>query len=286
MGKREKLFKKLKNKYRLIIYDDNNFQEVWSYRLNRLNVATLLGVSSTVVCFVVFALIAWTPLKAYVIPDFPKEEERRLIIENRHKTDSIENVLRMYQQYVTDLQLVLRGDSIPNRLTSDTDKEPAVSMIEFQASKEDSLLRKQVEEIDAYNLNPNQDIKGEGADMFMYPPVKGFITSSFDRSEKHFGTDIVTAKDEMVHSILDGTVLLADWTFETGYVMQILHKNNVISLYKHNSKLLKRVGERVEAGEAIGMVGNTGEITTGPHLHFELWVDGVPVDAEDYIAFK
>jgi len=286
MSKRKTLFRKLKNKYRLIIYDDNNFQEVWTYRLNRLNVATLLGLTSTFVCFVVFALIAWTPLKAYVIPDFPKEKERRLIVENRQKTDSIENVLRMYRQYVEDLHAVLSGDSIVDRNAVETEENNSVTIGNFQASKEDSILRKQVEDIDAYNLNPNQGLKGKGSDMFMYAPVKGFITNSFSRTEKHYGTDIVTAKDEMVHSVLDGTVLLADWTFETGYIIQILHKNNVISLYKHNSKLLKRVGETVKAGEAIGMVGNTGEMTTGPHLHFELWVDGVPVNAEDYIAFK
>lgn len=283
--KKYSLFHKLKNKYRLIIYDDNNFQEVWSYRLNRLNVVTLLGVTIASVCFIVFALIAWTPLKAYVIPDFPKEEERRLVLENKRKTDSIENVLRMYDQYMRDLKAVLNGDSIPTDLHA-SDTLNASKEDNYYVSKEDSILRKQVEESDPYNLSHNQDLKRIGVDMHLYPPVKGFVTSVYDKSIKHFGTDIVTAKDETVHAVLDGTVLMSDWTFDTGFVIQIMHKNNVVSVYKHNSRLFKKVGEKVKTGEAIATVGNTGDITTGPHLHFELWVDGTPVNPENYIVFK
>ena len=118
-----------------------------------------------------------------------------------------------------------------------------------------------------------------------YSPVKGLITNSFNPNENHLGTDVVTASNNVVVAALEGTVIIANWTLETGYVIQIQHSNNLISIYKHNSELLKKVGNHVTAGEVIAIIGNSGELTSGPHLHFELWHNGTPLDPEDYVAF-
>ena len=115
--------------------------------------------------------------------------------------------------------------------------------------------------------------------------MKGIITYSFNPSENHFGTDIVAASNKVVVATLNGTVVMANWTLETGYIVQIQHDNNLLSIYKHNSELLKKVGDHVSAGEAIAIIGNSGELTSGPHLHFELWHNGAPINPEDYIAF-
>ena len=130
----------------------------------------------------------------------------------------------------------------------------------------------------------NQAIGGI-SQIHFFPPVKGLVTNSFNSLADHYGTDIVAASNEVVKATLEGTVIMATWTLETGWVIQIQHKNNLISIYKHNAELLKRVGDFVEVGEAIAIIGNSGELTTGPHLHFELWYLGIPLDPEDYISF-
>jgi murein DD-endopeptidase MepM/ murein hydrolase activator NlpD len=115
--------------------------------------------------------------------------------------------------------------------------------------------------------------------------VNGIVTNSFKGSENHFGTDIVAGPNEVVKATLDGTIILSTWTIETGNVVQIQHDNDLISVYKHNAEILKNMGKRVKAGEPIAIIGNSGELTTGPHLHFELWYKGKPVNPEEYITF-
>lgn len=288
MSKNQKpnTLQKLRNKYRLIIYNDHTFEEVWSYRLNRLNVFTLISTTIIVVIGIVYALIAYTPLKAYVIPDFPKAEERHGILMNALKTDSIENQLRMQEQYIQNLRSIISGEE-PSFYMEDSDTSKRYNNLSFSPSREDSLLRKEIEEEEEYNLTffeegPKQD---HLKDLHLCPPVKGFITNTYNKKGLHFGTDIVTTKDDAVHAIYDGVVIFSNWTIETGFVIFIQHENNLVSVYKHNAKLLKKAGESVKTGEAIAIVGNTGEITTGPHLHFELWHKGAPVNAEDYIVF-
>jgi murein DD-endopeptidase MepM/ murein hydrolase activator NlpD len=122
--------------------------------------------------------------------------------------------------------------------------------------------------------------------VFFFPPLRGIVTTTFDRSEGHYGIDVVTKADAAVKSCLDGTVTLASWTTDAGHVIQVQHRYNLVSLYKHNSTLLRKVGDRVKAGEAIAIVGNSGELTTGPHLHFELWLNGEPVDPQAYMVFQ
>ena len=148
-------------------------------------------------------------------------------------------------------------------------------------------MRTEIEQQDKYNLSVgNEPGSGSISNFYFFTPVKGTITTKFNSTEKHFGVDVVAAPDAVIKSTLDGTVVMSDWTSQTGYVIAIQHSNNLFSIYKHNSALLKSAGNVVKAGEVIAIIGNSGEITTGPHLHFELWYNGAPVDPTDYIAFE
>jgi murein DD-endopeptidase MepM/ murein hydrolase activator NlpD len=159
--------------------------------------------------------------------------------------------------------------------------------IDFSTSLEDSILRNQIEEEEQYNLAvvDNRPRALGLAGVHFFAPVRGIVSSPFDATKNHFGTDIVASPDEVVKATLDGTVIMASWTVETGYVIQVQHKDNLISVYKHNAELLKKTGNVVKAGDAIAIVGNSGELTTGPHLHFEIWYNGTPVNPEEYIVF-
>jgi murein DD-endopeptidase MepM/ murein hydrolase activator NlpD len=162
------------------------------------------------------------------------------------------------------------------------------SNITNKKSVEDSIFRKDIENRDRYNLS----VGGEGynsnasiRNYFFFTPLKGLITNNFNTALGHYGIDIVAKENEPVKSVLDGTVILSDWTVKTGYVIAIQHQSNIISVYKHNSVLMKKEGEHVKAGDVIAIIGNTGELSSGPHLHFELWHDGKPVNPLDYMRF-
>ena len=163
-----------------------------------------------------------------------------------------------------------------------------MGQLELSRTKEDSLFRRHVEEEESYSLTfaESQKQQGQPAALDFFTPVKGLVTSSFDKSKGHFATDVVAAPDAPVHSALDGVVVFADWTIETGYVIHIQHDHSLLTVYKHCSRLIKELGDNVKAGDAIAIVGNTGEMTTGPHLHFELWQNGKPRDAEEFINFQ
>lgn len=270
------------------MYNDETFEEILSYRLNRLNVFTLVGTVITLTCAGLYLLIAYTPLKVYVIPDFPKAEERRAIIDNRHKVDSLENQIRLYNQYLLNIQTILRGEDSAPVFSQSVDTARMAGTLTLTKSKEDSLFRRHIETAESYSLTTAESEKYQGqlVSLDFFAPLKGLVSNSFDKTRGHFATDIVAEPDAAVHSILDGVVIFADWTVETGYVMHIQHDQDILSVYKHCSRLLKQSGSRVFAGDAIAIVGNTGKISTGPHLHFELWQKGIPRNAENYISFQ
>lgn len=282
---KKKILHKLKSKYRLSIYNDESFQEVWFMRLSRLNVISYVGGLAILLVIIVIVLIAFTPIREF-IPGYPDGKTRRNIYVNALKVDSLEREISLWKNYYENMNQILRGDA-PKSNESRLDSNIRYREISFSRSLEDSLLRAQIEEDEMYNLSvfdskaKNNTIKN----ILFYPPVKGVVTSTFNIQQDHFGTDLVAAPNEAVVAIADGTVILSTWTIDTGYIIQIQHADNLISLYKHNSKLLKRQGARVMAGEAIAIIGNSGELTTGPHLHFELWHNGNPVDPEKFIKF-
>ncbi|MCK4662186.1 MAG: M23 family metallopeptidase [Bacteroidales bacterium] len=282
---KKKYIEKLKNKYRLVIFNDSTFAEVFSFRLSRLNVFAYFGIFIIIFIVTITILIAFTPLREY-IPGYPDGNMRRNIIHNAIKVDSLENELRIRDQYLANLKNIIYGYK-PKKHELQDDSVGNYKNIKFFKSKEDSLLRQQIDMEEQYNFSLFNDIKNNSniSNLNFYTPLKGLITNKFNLSESHYGIDIVASANENVAAILSGTIIISTWTLKTGNIIQIQHKNDLISVYKHNSELLKPVGSKVEAGEIIAVIGNTGELTTGPHLHFELWHKGIPVNPENYISF-
>lgn len=283
--KKKRIINKLRNKYRLSIYNDDTFEEVWFLRLSRLNVFSIVGTSVLLFTIAIIVLIAFTPIREF-IPGYPDGNMRRNIITNVYKLDSLEHELEIRDRYFESINTIIRGGT-PVSYESSQDTIVKYEEIKFDKSEHDSLLRQQIEEEELFNLSilANTSNKTDFSSIHFYSPVKGLVTNPFNPIENHFGTDIVTASNKVVVATLDGTVTIANWTLETGYVIQIQHDNNLLSVYKHNSELLKKIGNHVTAGEAIAIIGNSGELTSGPHLHFELWHNGTPIDPEDYVAF-
>ena len=286
MAQKEKkrYLSKLKNKYRFSIYNDQTFEEVWFFRLSRLNVMAGLGGFSFLLITLVTVIIAFTPLREF-IPGYPDAHTRRQIVQTALKVDSLEQKLDYWQRYLTTLRAIVNGEN-PPALEAKPDTTVKSKNIVFTKSQEDSVLRAEIENNEQYNLSVTQPSLDNSVKGFhFFPPVRGQVTSSFSLPRSHFGTDIASAPNEVVVAVLEGTITMSTWTLETGYVIQVQHNGNLLSVYKHNSKLLKRAGSHVKAGEAIAIIGNSGELTTGPHLHFELWYNGTPVDPEKYIVF-
>jgi len=279
------IFDKIRDKYRMIIYNDHTFEEVGFIRLSRLSLIALLSTSFILIVAGVFALIAYTGIRE-LIPGYPDGTMRRNIIMNAIRLDSLENEILIRDRYFKNLNALVSGRE-PDDNLSGVDTSVEVGNIQFTTSLEDSVLRAQVEDEEQYNLLvvDKESSPSNLASIHFFAPIKGMVTNSFNAGENHFGTDIVAGPNEVVKACLDGTVTLATWTVETGYVIQIQHDNNLVSIYKHNAELLKKTGSVVKAGDAIAIIGNSGELTTGPHLHFELWHNGTPVDPEQYIVF-
>lgn len=293
--------KKLIHKYLLEIRDENTFEKKLSFRLSRLNVLMVVGSFAVLLIVCVVVLIVFTPVRQY-IPGYSDVNLSRQIMDVALTLDSLERELKTKDLYIQNIKNIISPppDSPPvdeegtPPHQGGADEAEKYKHIKLERSKEDSLLRVQIESEDRYNLlfsdhtlNPARGVTG-GTDILsflFFTPLKGLITDTFSFAGKHYGIDIVAPKNEAVKATLDGTVILATWTSETGYVISIQHKNNLLSIYKHNSVLLKKVGNYVRAGEVIAIMGDSGELTTGPHLHFELWWNGNPLDPKDYMIF-
>ncbi|MEF9438430.1 MAG: M23 family metallopeptidase [Candidatus Mariimomonas ferrooxydans] len=281
---KKSLKERLLDKFRLIIYNDSSFEEIWYIRLTRINIMILTASLIVLIVVGIFALVAFTGIRQ-LIPGYPDENLRRTIHMNAVRLDSLDNEIRMRDQYFQNIRLLVAGEEPVNPVNiGDTTMEPA--SVKFSKSIEDSLLRMQIEQ-EQYNLLvlSNQRSPTDLAGIHFFAPLRGLVTLPFNSTENHFGTDIVAAPMEVVKATLDGTVIMDAWTVETGYVIHIQHENNLISVYKHNSELLKKSGNIVKAGDAIAIIGNSGELTTGPHLHFELWHNGTAIDPQSYIVF-
>jgi murein DD-endopeptidase MepM/ murein hydrolase activator NlpD len=280
---------RLKHKYRFSIYNDESLKQLWHIRLSKMEALVLMiSIVATIIMLVV-AMIAFTPLRGF-IPGYPNSNTRREIIQNALRADSLEQVMYRWELHLANINRIVSGqDPIPIE-SSLADSVPRGKTYIRNHSKEDSLLRLEVERevqfrVSSMEISNKQSGLQPLETMHFFAPVKGAVTDKFNMLKEHFAVDVVTTPNAVVSSTLDGTVIMAAWTSETGYVIQVQHKNNIVSIYKHNAKLLKKTGEAVKAGEAIAIVGNSGELTTGPHLHFELWYNGYPADPEKYISF-
>jgi len=283
------LVRRIRDQYRLVILNEETLEERISFKLSRLNVFVAIGLLSILLVFITTYIIAFTPLKEY-IPGYTDITLQRRIYELQLRSDSVAFAMRAQEKYLDGLKRVLNGD-LPNEremLPADTAKTRDYRNIKDKRSGEDSVLRAEYEKDSKYNLFKSDKSSAKGSSMrnlTFFTPVKGMVTSKFDPLRKHFGIDIVAARDEVIKSVQDGTVIFSGWTVETGYVIAIQHPGNIISIYKHNSVLLKKEGNIVHAGETVAIIGETGELSTGPHLHLELWINGIPVNPIDYIVF-
>lgn len=281
----------LKNKYRVTIYNDTTLEQVSYFRISGLGAIISGAMLVIVVIATVTILIAFTGLREF-IPGYPDATTREKIVITALRADSLEQKLHQWERHLTNVNRLLSGqDPLPideNKTTASTATPDASTS--FIPSREDSLLRREIETQDIYNPAPAivglPDKPQSLENLFLFTPVRGMVSDKFDVKTNHLAVDVVTSPNAAVMSVLDGTVIMANWTAETGYIIQIQHSNDILSVYKHNEKLLKKQGDRVKAGEAIAIVGNSGELTTGPHLHFELWYSGVPVDPLKYISFE
>ena len=283
--KDKKFAKKLLHKYRLIILNEDTFEDRFAIKLTLLNMFVLMSISTIFLISATTVLIAFTPLREY-IPGYSSTSLKRKATQLSYKTDSIQQAIAINQQYLESIKRVLKGDVSTVNFNKDSIINAAeidLNLINLIPSAEDSLLREKVDKEDKYNLFESATAK---VNFVLFPPVNGIISEGYSVRDKHYAIDIVVAKDTPVKATADGTVILAEWTTQTGYVVVIEHTNGLISVYKHNASLTKAQGDLVKSGEVIAISGNAGELTTGPHLHFELWSDGYPINPTTFIDFE
>ena len=293
-NKADKTFlERMKHNYRLVIMNHETFEEVGSYKLSLLNVYVMICSIVLIVALIVGALIVFTPLKRY-IPGYGDISEHKELMRLNEELDALQKEVTAREFYNDNIRRILVGEEIQ---TAEDIEEAATDTIEtvteLDPIAEDELLRKEVEmdeqlferELLAQSSsNVAKEIPLE--QMYFVPPITGVVSDGYDLRKKHYGIDVIAPKNTPVKAVMDGFVFVSDWTFETGNTIGIQHSNNLISFYKHNSALLKKVGENVKAGEAVAIIGNTGEFSDGPHLHFELWHKGKTVDPAGYIIFE
>ena len=282
-NKRKAFWKNFKFKYKLTITNENTLEEIVGIHVSKLNGVSVLLSAVTVIFLIASLIIVFTPLRNY-LPGYMNTEIREQVVNNALRADSLQWLLERQRMYIMNIQDIISGnikvDSV-HSIYSLTETRTEELMERTQAEEE---FRKQYEETERYNLTTIDNAQAITGLIF-FRPTRGMVSSGFDANQKHFGIDIAASPNESVLATLDGTVILATYTADTGYVIQVQHSQNLISVYKHCGSLLKKVGDSVKAGEAIALVGNTGEKTTGPHLHFEIWNRGRALDPSKYIVF-
>ena len=282
-----KLKERLKDPYRLIIMNDETFEEVGSYKLTILNVYIILSALVVLVSIIILLLLTLTPLKTY-IPGYGDASKATEIIRLNKALDEMEKEITARETYLQNLRTVLVGDVQPAEPIEIELQQLPDSAHQVERIAEDEQLRREIAmDQKIYNQSPESGLEQQKLkNMFFITPAEGIIGHGFEMSEDHIGVDIIAPKNTPIKATLDGYVFMADWTRETGHTIGIQHANGLLSFYKHNSSLLKSTGDRVKSGEAVAIVGNTGKLTDGPHLHFELWQNGTPLDPTKYINFE
>lgn len=287
MSKRKKLSARLKEKYKLVVLNDDTFEEKASFRASLWYLLIGTSAFAIVLVFLTIVVIKITPLREYItgVADI---DNKRDIISTYAKVDSLEKLVKANDLYLENLNQIINGKLDEDKLSKPKDNNIKSDSIKLsqKLSNDEKELRKLIESEGRFDLSESSTGAKSGIATFsFFSPVKGKISSKFDNNQQHYAVDVVTRKNENIKATLDGTVVFSNFTPETGYVIAIQHANNILSFYKHCSALLKKVGSFVRAGEVIAVVGDSGEYTTGPHLHFELWLNGSPVNPENYITF-
>ncbi|MAV08423.1 MAG: peptidase M23, partial [Gammaproteobacteria bacterium] len=265
--KKSDFWKRWRATYRFVIFHDETFEERFSYKLNRLNVFLTISISVVLLIAATFLVISQTQLKEY-IPGYDSSELRRQAIRNNDRLDSLQLTLQRNQRYIASVNKVLRGDLDLQELETQRQFDSILidtAFVDFPKSKADSLLRADVAQDDKYNV---LESASQTVPFVLFPPVTGTVSQSYDASTEHYAVDVVVPRNTPVKAAAEGNVIFAGWTTETGYVIIIDHPYNIISVYKHNASLNVRQGNSVIPGQVIAIAGNSGTMTTGPHLHF------------------
>ncbi len=292
------IYKARETYYRLVILNNETFEEVNSFKLSVFNF--YVAVSSLFVGFTALgmALIVFTPLKK-VIPGYGGYGSERAVFNLYERVDSLEYALKAHETYTNNFRKMLTADvetekdipkgkqATPSVSDSNMNVDPSEFEMKIRAGGGDPF---EDSNTDTKSNNTEKAIRVIGRNdrlesMYLQSPITGSLNMAFSLEKKHYGVDIAAPKNTPIKAVSDGFVILCDWTLETGNTIAIQHANNVVSFYKHNSSLLQKVGNKVKTGEAIAIIGNTGEQTSGPHLHFELWKDGKAVNPQEYIRF-
>lgn len=282
---------KLRKKYHVVVYNNDTYEEKANFKFTLLAFLNIVILSSVLLIVLVTYLIAFTPLREY-IPGYTDVSLNRRVYEMERRADSMEMVFKQKDLYINNLKRIIMGDdfatdSVNYLLTASSNTN--FNNIADKKSKEDSLFRIEYESETRNNLFKHEIISNIPAEyklVAFFSPMTGVVTNHFNREEKHFGIDIVADNNSVIKATSDGTVVYSDWTVDNGYCIGIQHNGNLFSVYKHNAVLLKDDGDFVSAGEPIAIYGNSGSMSTGPHLHFEIWYNGTPLNPEDYISFE
>ena len=276
--------KKIKN-FRLSLVDDETHKPVIVTRFSKTNFIVACVMAVIITCLLIYSLIAFTPIRTF-IPGYPDAKAKRAAIRNAIRIDSLETIVSKWEFYSENLKRILDGEE-PVRIDSLVLQYASENKSEFseeELKKRDSVLRSNVRKEEQFSLSSAESRNLHIEGMHFFTPLKGVISQGYDPLIHPF-IDITAPANSMVYAVLDGTVISSGWNDESGYTIQIQHSNDIISIYKHNQKLLRKVGDKVTAGEPIAVVGNTGILTTGDHLHFELWYRGEAVNPTEYINF-
>ena len=277
------LRQKLLNKYRFVILNEDSYEEKLSYKLTGLNIFLLMSFLAVLIIGVTTSLIAFTSLKEY-IPGYDSTELRTKAVKNLETLDSLTQVIYSNQGFINSIGGVITGETQKDEIIiEEIDVEKVFNNKNLKTNKEDSILRKIVEKEDKFNA---LDSGIKKVDFVLFSPVVGKVTSGFDFGTKHFGIDVALPLKTPVKAVAGGTVVFAEWTVQTGFVIILEHTFGLTSIYKHNDSGIIKQGDLIEPGQVIAFSGNTGELTSGPHLHFELWREGNPINPLDYINFE
>ena len=279
----------LTNRYLLIIRNEENFAEKTTLSFNYARIIATI-VTGFVVLMLISLYLVKTILSQWFDPHHANMENNRKLIELSMAVDSLATQVEQKDRFIANFQGIIQDDTLV--LESEIQRAPLIEASsdeiddfrEYNLSAIDSQFRKEFEE-SGIGVLPGNESTDFLHEIFFFSPISGIVSSKYNAKKELFGVDVVSKKNEPVKCIADGTVIFSDWTQETGNVIAVQHRDNLISVYKHNSGLLKKVGNFVNAGDIISIIGNTGELTDGPHLHFEVWYNGNPVNPEEFVTF-
>lgn len=278
----------LTNRYLLIIRNEENFAEKRTFSFNYARILLIMALGFIITLLLSIYLVT-SVLEQWLDPRHAQMLANRQLIDLSMRIDSLEMEMNAKDNYISSIQRVLSGE-IESEGNESGRQEinvivPGESYFSERLDPADSLLRAEFETADLGLLTFRENTADELSEIYLFNPIQGMVSQSFNARSSHFGTDIVGKENEPIKTVADGVVIFASWTLDGGYVIAIQHRGSLVSVYKHNSELLKNVGNFVSSGETIAIIGNTGELTTGPHLHFELWHKGNPLNPENFFTF-